>query len=137
MKNMNEIKFIGRLAKDPEVRYTKTGKAVASFPVAVSRAHAAPGQEAATDFIPVVAWGNLAEHCGNTFAKGYKVFVQGRLQIRSYETADSQKRRVTEVVAEFVALSIESDKGQNGGNTSSKPADFNQFGQEIDEEIPF
>lgn len=140
---MNEIRFIGRLAQDPEVRYTKTGKAVASFNVAVPRSYVAPGQEQreATDFIPVVVWGNLAEHCGNTLAKGFKVFVSGRLQVRSYETADNQKRRVTEVVAEFVALSIESDKGQNSGNSGSasgKPADFSQFGKDVpDEEIPF
>ena len=137
---MNSVKMIGRLAQDPEVRYTKTGKAVASFTVAVSRSFGQPGQEQreSTDFIPIVAWGNLAEHCGNNLAKGFRVFVEGRLQVRSYETADGQKRRVTEIVANFVAQSIESDKGMNGGGKPSGKPDFNQFGQDvIDEEIPF
>lgn len=137
---MNSIKLIGRLAQDPEVRYTKTGKAVTSFTLAVSRSFGAPGQEQreSTDFIPIVAWGNLAEMIGNTLAKGYRVFVEGRLQVRSYETTDGQKRRVTEIVANFVAQSMESDKGMNGGSKSSGKADFGQFGQDvIDEEIPF
>lgn len=89
---MNSVKMIGRLAQEVEVRYTKTGKAVASFTVAVSRntQPAQPGQEQrdSADFIPVVAWGNLAETCGNTLAKGSRVFVEGRMQVRSYETAD-------------------------------------------------
>lgn len=141
---MNSVKLIGRLAQDPEVRYTKTGKAVASFTVAVSRSFGAPGQEQreSTDFIPIVAWGNLAEMCGNNLAKGHRVFVEGRLQVRSYETADGQKRRVTEIVANFVAQSMESDKGTvsggGGSANASKPVDFGQFGRDvIDEEIPF
>lgn len=140
---MNSVKLIGRLAQDPEVRYTKTGKAVASFAVAVSRntMPAAPGQEQrdSADFIPVVAWGNLAEMCGNSLAKGQRVFVEGRMQVRSYETADGQKRRVTEVVANFVALSLESDQGTGtGAARGGAKADFGQFGRDvIDEEIPF
>ncbi len=141
---MNSVKMIGRLAQDPEVRYTKTGKAVASFAVAVSRnTMAAPGQEQrdSADFIPVVAWGNLAEMCGNSLAKGHRVFVEGRLQVRSYETADGQKRRVTEVVASFVAQSMESDKGIGGANTATTTAgkpNFGDFGKDVtDEDIPF
>jgi len=96
---------------------------VASFTVAVSR-----GQEReATDFIPVVTWGSLAETSGNNLDKGSKVFVEGRLQIRSYETADGQKKRVAEVVANFISQSIESVK-----------VDFGKFGQDVtDEPIPF
>lgn len=139
---MNSVKLIGRLAQDPEVRYTKTGKAVTSFTLAVSRSYGAPGQEQreSTDFIPIVAWGNLAEMIGNTLAKGHRVFVEGRLQVRSYETTDGQKRRVTEIVANFVAQSMESEKvtGNNGGASGKPAADFGQFGRDvIDEEIPF
>ncbi|TCL39999.1 single-strand DNA-binding protein [Anaerospora hongkongensis] len=136
---MNSVKLIGRLAQDPEVRYTKTGKAVCSFTIAVSRSFGAPGQEQreSTDFIPIVAWGNLAEMCGNNLAKGHRVFVEGRLQVRSYETTDGQKRRVTEIVANFVAQSMESSNS-NSSSSSSKPVDFGQFGRDvIDEEIPF
>lgn len=137
---MNSVKLIGRLAQDPEVRYTKTGKAVASFTLAVTRTFGAPGDEQreSTDFIPIVAWGNLAEMCGNNLAKGNRAFVQGRMQVRSYETTDGQKRRVTEIVANFVAQSMESDKGMNGGGKASGKPDFGQFGKDvIDEEIPF
>lgn len=139
---MNSVKLIGRLAQDPEVRYTKTGKAVTSFTLAVSRNFGAPGQEQreSTDFIPIVAWGNLAEMIGSALAKGYRVFVEGRLQVRSYETTDGQKRRVTEIVASFVAVSMESDQGtgNNGGASGKTAADFGQFGRDvIDEEIPF
>lgn len=137
MKNMNEIKFIGRLGKDPEVRYTKTGKAVATFSVAVPRDYAPQGQEPITDFFNIVAWGILAEFCGNNLAKGLRVFVLGRVQNRSYDDKNGQKRWTTEVTAEFVAVSMESDKGLNGG-TPGKPVDFGQFGKDvINEEIPF
>lgn len=140
---MNSVKIIGRLAQDPEVRYTKTGKAVASFSVAVSRytmSAASQEQKDSADFIPVVVWGNLAEMCGNSLAKGHRVFVEGRLQVRSYETNDGQKRRVTEVVANFVAQSMESDQGLNAGGAKAagRSADFGQFGREVGEEdIPF
>lgn len=140
---MNSVKLIGRLAQDPEVRFTKNGRAVASFTVAVSRnIPPAPGQEQreSTDFVPIVAWGNLAEMCGNNLAKGHRVFVEGRLQVRSYETADGQKRRITEVVASFVAQSMESDPGLNAGGAKAaeKPADFRSLGRDVtEEEIPF
>jgi single-strand DNA-binding protein len=94
---MNAIQFLGNLAQDPEVRYTKTGKAVTTFTVVVDR------PAAGVDYIPVVTWDKLAEACGNNLTKGIRIFVQGRLQIRSYETQDHQKRRVAEVVADIVS----------------------------------
>ncbi len=133
---MNSTKIIGRLAQDPEARYTKTGKAVTSFTVAVSR-NTAPGQEQkdSADFIPIVAWGNLAEMCGNSLCKGQKVFVEGRLQVRSYETSDGQKRRITEGVASFVAQSMESDKGMGSNTTAdNSKADFGEFSEDVTDE---
>lgn len=109
---MNQVMLVGRLAQDPEVRYTKTGKAVASFTVAVNRTsfvQREPGEKDPADFIPIVAWDKLAEMCGNNLAKGSRVLVQGRLQIRSYETQDGQRRRVSEVVADLVAQNFESE----------------------------
>ena len=130
----NSVKLMGRLAGDPEVRYTKTGKAVASFSVAVTREY--PGKQQtekeSADFIPVVVWGNLAEHCGNSLSKGQKVLVHGRLQVRSYETNDGQKRRVTEVVADFVGQSLDAQQTQ--------PKDgFAAMGKDVtdDDQIPF
>lgn len=138
---MNSVKLIGNLPRDPEVRYTKTGKPWASFTVAVSRSLPAAGTMEAkefTDFIPVVVWGKLAEFCGNNLAKGTKVFVEGRLNVRSYEANDGQKRWVTEVVANFVAQNMDSEQVGGGAKTAEK-ADFGAFGREVDngEEIPF
>lgn len=136
---MNSVQVLGNLVRDPEVRFTKTGRAVATFTVAVTRSFSAPGSQEtreATDYIPVVAWGNLAEICGNNLAKGTRVFVEGRFQTRSYETPEGQKRYVSEVVANFVAQTM-------GYGKDTKPAmpaadSFGGFGKEAgDEEIPF
>lgn len=102
---MNKAILIGRLARDPEVRYTQSGKAVASFTLAVdrrfSRAAQQEGRQTA-DFIPVVAWDKLAEACSNYLTKGRRTAVEGRIQVRSYEAQDGAKRYVTEVIAESV-----------------------------------
>lgn len=122
--------MVGRLAQDVEIRYTQAGKAVASFTLAVNR-YAGQGQRE-TDFIPVVAWEKLAEICGNNLAKGQKVLAEGRIQIRSYETDDGQKRRVTEVIAQNIEF-LEPKK-QNGNETPEQP-----FGGQVilEEEISF
>lgn len=124
---MNKVILVGRLTQDPEVRYTTSGKAVASFTLAVNRM----GSEA-TDFIPIVAWEKLAEACGNNITKGQKVLVDGRLQIRSYEARDGQKRRVAEIVAQHV------DFLERKSSTGNKEVDnmLDEMGKEIDE-IPF
>ena len=99
---MNKVILVGRLAQDPEVRYTQGGKAVASFNLAVNRFGGGSAQKESADFIPIVAWEKLAEICGNNLTKGSQILVEGRLQIRSYETQDGQKRRVSEVVAQSI-----------------------------------
>ena len=140
---MNRIQLMGRLTRDPEVRYTQTGKAVASFSLAVRRylGPSAQGREE-TDFIDVVAWGVLAESVGNTIHKGELVQVDGRLQIRSYETQDGQKRKAAEVVAKSVSQPLDAwerreDKPALPPDTSKPPA-YSGFGSEIpDEDIPF
>ncbi|MDU4961279.1 MAG: single-stranded DNA-binding protein [Sporomusaceae bacterium] len=143
---MNQVVLVGRLARDPEVRYTKTGKAVATFTVAVSRnmpmAQRDLNEKEPADFIPVVAWDKLAEMCGNNLAKGSRVFVQGRLQVRSYETQDGQRRWVTEVVADLVAQNFESDGPRAGAAPVSRTNDAAKAfgGREVfppEEEIPF
>ncbi|MCM0760485.1 single-stranded DNA-binding protein [Sporomusa sphaeroides DSM 2875] len=122
---MNKVILVGRLTKDPEVRYTASGKAVASFTLAVNRI----GSEA-TDFIPIVVWEKQAEACGNNIVKGQKVLIEGRLQIRSYETNDGQKRRVSEIVAQYVDF-LERRKSSEGNQ------EFDKMIDEIGEEIPF
>lgn len=98
---MNTVILIGRLTRDPELRYSKNGVAVANFTLAVDRQFANQAGEKETDFIPIVVWQKLAETCANHLRKGRLVAVEGRLQIRTYEK-DGQKRYASEVVARSV-----------------------------------
>ena len=99
---LNSIVLIGRLTKDPELRYTPNGKAVASFTLAVDRPFKNQRGEREADFINIVVWGSQAENSANYLAKGKLAAVDGRLQIRSYDGQDGQRRWVTEVVANNV-----------------------------------
>lgn len=128
---MNTVQILGNLARDPEVRYTNTGKAVATFTVAASNTYIDSNNETKeqTAFINCVAWGKLGESVGN-LRKGNRAFVEGRLQTRSYETQDGQKRYVTEVVANFVGTSLMNDDAGTSNFDSFENA--NQ-----DENIPF
>lgn len=144
---MNSVQVMGNLTRDPQIRATKTGRAVASFSIAVNRAYTTPQGEVKelTDFINIVAWGGLAESVGNQLKKGTRVFVEGRYSTRSYEAQDGSRRYVTEVVANTIAIPLRStsenhsvaagfassDSGQIRGN-------FDQFGPSSpDEQIPF
>ncbi len=99
---LNRVVLIGRLTRDPELRYTPAGGvAVATFTLAVNRRFRTEGRQEA-DFIPVVVWQKLAETCAKYLVKGSQVAVEGRLQLRSYEDREGQKRNVAEVVAENV-----------------------------------
>ena len=123
---MNKVILVGRLAQDPEVRYTQSGKAVASFNLAVNRY----GQKDSADFIPIVAWEKLAEVIGNNLKKGGQVLVEGRMQVRSYETQEGQKRRITEIIVQNVEFL---------GSKKSNESTPESFGDEVfpEEEIPF
>ncbi len=123
---MNKVILVGRLAQDPEVRYTQSGKAVASFNLAVNRY----GQKDSADFIPIVAWEKLAEVIGNNLKKGGQVLVEGRMQVRSYETQEGQKRRITEVIVQNIEFL---------GSKKSNESTPESFGDEVfpEEEIPF
>lgn len=132
---MNTVQILGNVVKDPQVRATNTGKAVASFTVAVNRAYTAPNgeQKELTDFVPVVAWGALAEAAGGQLRKSSRVFVEGRYSTRSYETQDGQKRYVTEVTANLIALPLAMQR--EPGGAAAQP--FARFGQRAEEYIPF
>ena len=100
---MNQIVIMGRLTRDPELRHTQSGTAVASFTLAVDRRYAPKdGGERQTDFIDVVAWSNTGEFVSKYFTKGQMAAVTGRLQIRDWNDKDGNKRRSAEVVAENV-----------------------------------
>ena len=129
---MNTVQILGNLARDPELRFTKTGRAVATFTVAATNTYidsATNETKEQTAFINCVAWGKLGESVGS-LKKGNRVFVEGRLQTRSYETQDGQKRYVTEVVAGFIGTSLMND--------DAGTSNFDSFeNTNPDENIPF
>ena len=114
---MNKILLMGRLTKDPELRYTQGGTAVASFTLAVNRSFANQNGEREADFINCVAWQKAAEFVANYFKKGQQMALEGRLQVRSYDDNNGQRRWVTEVVTEKVEFV--GSKGGNGNSSSN------------------
>lgn len=119
---MNKIVLLGRMVRDPEIRYTQSGKVVASFTLAVNRPFQKDGVQEA-DFINCVLWGKQAETVGNNVTKGQRLLVSGRLQIRSYDAKDGSKRYVTEVMCEDFEF-IER-KGDNVSHNTDAPAPAN------------
>lgn len=121
---MNKIMLIGRLTKDPELRYTQSGSAVASFTLAVNRRFANQNGEREADFINCVAWQKSGEFVANYFKKGQMMALEGRLQVRSYDGNDGQRRWVTEVVAEQIEFVGPKDGGNS--NPSGGRQDYQQ-----------
>ena len=138
---LNRIVLIGRLTKDPELRYTPNGKAVSSFTLAVDRPFKNQQGEREADFINIVVWGNQAENCANYLAKGKLAAADGRLQIRSFEGQDGQRRWMTEVVADSVRFLSPRDSSDNRpDNRPDNRSDSGNMGREIDfsdDDIPF
>ncbi len=127
---MNTVQILGNLTREPELRYTSNGKPVATFNVAVTNTYIDSNNETKeqTAFINCVAWGKLGEAVGQC-KKGERLFVEGRLQTRSYDTQDGQKRYVTEVVANFVGKKLDSD--------DVGISNFDDFNTKSEENIPF
>lgn len=138
---MNKVILMGRLARDPEVRYTANGTCVATLTIAtdrpVSRDNA--GSAPSADFIPCVAWDRTAELAGNYLAKGRQVLVEGSNRTRSYESKDGNKRYVMEVVIDHIEFI--GSKSDNTTNNGSGMADNNQqasfAGKPVQDDIPF
>ena len=140
---LNKVILIGRLTRDPELRYTPGGVAVARFTVAVDRPFTNRQGEREADFIDVVVWQKQAEICANYLGKGRLVAVEGRLQVRSYEDNQGVKRRAAEVVAENVRFL---DRAREGAAATATAADrgpapeIPPFGSDIgfnEEDVPF
>ena len=130
---MNTVQILGNLARDPEVLYTQSGRAVATFTVAASNTYvdsATNETKEQTAFINCVAWGKLGEAVGN-YRKGNRLFVEGRIQTRSYEDSNGQKKYVTEVIAGFVGSSLMND--------AATESNFDNFADDKgnDENLPF
>lgn len=126
---MNTVQILGNLARDPEVRFTKTGRAVATFTVAATNTYidsTTNETKEQTAFINCVSWGKTGEAVGNC-KKGERLLVNGRIQTRSYEDSNGQKKYVTEVVADFVGRKLEGefDSGSNFDSFENNGGDEN------------
>ncbi|HOA15316.1 MAG TPA: single-stranded DNA-binding protein [Bacillota bacterium] len=128
---LNRVVLIGRLTKDPVLSYTQSGKAVAKFTLAVDRGMKDQSGNNQADFIDIVVWDKQAENVSNYVKKGHLTAVEGRLQVRSYETQEGQKRRAWEVVANRVVF-LER-KGEGGA--ARTPAAHEGAAEEIDDEF--
>lgn len=145
---LNKCFFQGRLVKDPELRHTQSGTAVASFSLAVDRdfKDKATGEKV-TDFIDCVAWRSTAEFVSRYFAKGSMAVVVGALQIRSWDDKDGNKRRTAEVVAESVYFAGQKPSAQNSQGQDASKDPLDQFEKDAapildsdysdDSELPF
>ena len=117
---MNKVILMGRLTKDPELRYTSNNNtAVCSFSLAVDRRFSKPGEEKKADFFNIVAWRNQAEFCSKYFTKGMRVAVAGNLQNRSWDDNDGKKHFITEVIADDVYFA---DGRKNEGGAPFRPS---------------
>jgi single-strand DNA-binding protein len=111
-RGLNKVMIIGNIGRDPELRYTPSGKPVTSFSLASSRSWIAPDGERReeTEWFNIVAWGNLAEICNQKLAKSQQVYVEGRLQTRSWEDDRGQRHFRTEIVANEMIILGPRDK---------------------------
>ena len=120
---MNRVVLIGRLTKNPELRFTPgTGLAVSTFTIAVDRRANKEGKKE-TDFIPIVVWGKQGENVANYMSKGKLIGISGRIQTRNYEGKDGIKRYVTEIVADEVQFLERSDNSSNTATSNNKNYD--------------
>ena len=104
-RSWNRVELIGNITRDPELRYTPNGAAVATFSIATNRTYMVDGErKEEADFHRCVAWNKLAELCSQLLKKGNRVFVSGRLQNRSWDTPEGQNRQITEIVIEDMIL---------------------------------
>ncbi|UNC93712.1 single-stranded DNA-binding protein [Candidatus Contubernalis alkaliaceticus] len=130
---INSVVLVGRLTRDPELRYTPSGgNAVVNFTLAVNRPFTNQQGEREADFVRIVAWRKLAENCANFLGKGRLAAVTGRLQVRSYEADDGQRRTIAEVVADNVQF-LDKKDSQNKGDSYE---DF-MGGEVSEDDVPF
>lgn len=141
---LNCVTLMGRLVADPELRTTTSGKTVATFRIAVDRSFVKQGEERKADFITIVAWENTANFVCRYFSKGSMIAIQGRIQTRSYEDNNGNKRTAFEVLANEVSFCGSKNESSSSNNSSSSPAtpayspapdDFEEIVD--DEDLPF
>ncbi len=124
--SVNKVILVGHLGKDPELRYTSSGTAVATFSLATSERYKDKSgeQQEKTEWHNIVTWRNLAEICGKYLHKGKQVYIEGRIQTRSYDDRDGNKRYMTEIVAD--QMQMLGSKGDDGGNRGRQNDGFDQ-----------
>jgi single-strand DNA-binding protein len=150
MASVNKAIIVGNLGKDPEVRFTQSGRAMARFSVATTESwmDKENGRQERTDWHNVVVWGKQAESCGQYLAKGRQVYIEGSIRSRSYDDKEGNKRYITEIVAQRVQfLGGGGGGGGGGGARSGTPSDeesggggFDDFGAGAippDDDVPF
>src|SRR5918996_5127154 len=122
MASVNKAIIIGNLGRDPEVRFTPSGRAVAKFPIATTESWTDQegGRQERTEWHNIVVWGKQAESCGQYLAKGRQVYIEGPIRSRSYDDKDGNKRYITEIVAQRVQFlgggrTTQSEGGEPGG----------------------
>jgi single-strand DNA-binding protein len=130
-KMLNICVLIGRLTKDPDLRFTPNGVAVANFTLAVDRVFS---KEKETDFIPCVVWRKQAENCAEYIGKGSLVAVEGRIQVRSYDDKNGQRRWITEIICDSVQFL---DRKGTDINVGSKTEGIGQEVEFSEDDIPF
>ena len=135
---LNHIVLMGRLTRDPELRHTGNGTAVASFSLAVDRDYKGQSGEKETDFVDIVAWRSTADFVSKFFTKGRMTVGEGRLQLRDWTDKDGGKRRSAEVVAEHVYFG-DSKQRFESDTASAPPAsgDFREIPEDEEGELPF
>ena len=134
---LNTITIMGRLTRDPELRRTSSGVAVASFALACERDFAAQGETRETDFIDIVAWRYTAEFVDKYFSKGQMAIVTGRLQIRNWEDKEGNKRRSAEILADHVYFGeAKRDKTTQGEPQYDPQGGFSEI-EDIDTTLPW
>jgi single-strand DNA-binding protein len=136
-RGLNKVMIIGHLGKDPEMRYTPSGRPVTTFTVAVSRTwNSADGERhSETEWFNVVAWGNLAEICKQYLVKGQQVYIEGRLQTRRWDDKEGQKHTSVEIVAnEMMMLGDRRDAANNHTQTSEAAPEMEA---PTEDEFPF
>ena len=140
--SVNKVILIGNLGQDPELRYTPGGAAVTNFSVATNEVWKDNdgNKQERTEWHRVVLWRKLAEIAGEYLKKGSKVYIEGRLQTRSWEDKDGSKRYTTEVVAD--SMTMLDAKGESSGGTSSPPSEASEppppeSGSDEEDDLPF
>jgi single-strand DNA-binding protein len=139
MASVNKVILIGNLGRDPELRYTQGGQAVANFTLATNERFSSKDGEKQerTEWHRIVAWGRTGELCAQYLSKGRSVYLEGRLQTREWEDKEGQKRRTTEIVATTVQFLGGRGEGGSGGSGATSEGGFDAGGPPPPDDVPF